>query len=45
MTEKEKKIRDRVELRFKGHENDEILLALKEISIRYLINQMRENSE
>ena len=45
MTEKEKEIRDRIERRFKGHENDEIMLALKEISTRYLINQMRENNE
>jgi hypothetical protein len=45
MTEKEKEIRNRIERRFKGHENDEILLALKEISTRYLINQMRENNE
>jgi len=45
MTEKEKEIRDRVERRFKGHENDEIMMAIKDISIRYLINQMRGNNE
>lgn len=45
MTEKEKDIQVRVERRFKGHEDDEIMMALKEISMRYLINQMREKSE
>ena len=45
MTDKEKEIRNRIERRFKGHENDEIMVALKEISIRYLLNQMRKNDE
>jgi len=45
MTEKEKEIRDSIERRFKGHENDEILMALKEIATSHLINQMRKNDE
>ncbi|MBW2623777.1 MAG: hypothetical protein JRD68_12795 [Deltaproteobacteria bacterium] len=45
MTDKEKKVRDRIERRFKGHENDKIMMALKKISTRYLIDQMRENNE
>ncbi len=45
MTEKEKDIQVRIERRFKGHEDDEIMMAIKEISTLYLINQMREKSE
>lgn len=44
MTEKEKDIHVRIERRFKGHEDDEIMMALKEIATRYLINQLRAKS-
>ncbi len=45
MTEKEKDLRQRIENRFEGHEDDEVMMALKEISTRYLLKQLKEKSE
>ncbi|MBW1708939.1 MAG: hypothetical protein JRJ73_03535 [Deltaproteobacteria bacterium] len=45
MTKKEKELLDRIEKRFARHKGNKIMMALKDISTRYLIKQLKSKDE
>jgi hypothetical protein len=42
LTERERELIQKVEKRFARHEGDQLMMALKEISIRYLLRRLKD---
>ncbi len=45
MTNKEKELLKRIEKRFERHKKDKTMMALKDISTRYLIKKLKNKDE